>query len=53
MAVTIDEMYIQVEAQDSVSSANSSPSTGKPKKDVDLRATVEFIDERKLRLRAD
>jgi hypothetical protein len=53
MAVTIDEMYIQVEAQDSASSANSSTSTGKPKKDVDLRATMEFIDERALRLRAD
>jgi hypothetical protein len=51
MAVTIDEMHVEV--QQPPASANPSASTEKPQKNLDLRAALEMIQERKLRLRAD
>jgi len=51
MAVTIDEMHVQVQE------APPAPSTPAPadeqKKDVNLNEALEMLHERKLRLRAD
>ncbi len=51
MAVTIDEMHVEV--QESPPPVNSSNATAEPKKDVDLNQAMEMLLERKLRLRAD
>jgi len=51
MAVTIDEMHVEVQA---ASPAASPPAAGaEPGKDVDLREALHMLHERKLRLRAD
>jgi hypothetical protein len=51
MAVTIDEMHVEVQASPVPSSA---PAAGADsKKDVDLREAMEMLQQRKLRLRAD
>jgi hypothetical protein len=52
MAVTIDEMHVEVQ-QPTASANPSTSSTEKPQKNLDLRAALEMIQERKLRLRAD
>jgi hypothetical protein len=51
MAVTIDEMHVEV--QESPPSANSATAQAEPKKDLDLKEAIEMLLERKLRLRAD
>lgn len=51
MAVTIDEMHVEV--QNSPPSANSATAQTEPKKEVDLYEAIEMLRERKLRLRAD
>ncbi len=51
MAVTIDEMHVEVEGP--APAAKPAASNPEPKKKVDLNAALEMIDERKLRLRAD
>ena len=51
MAVTIDEMHVEVQE----SQAPTTPSTpsAEPKKDVDLSEAIEMLRERRFRLRAD
>jgi hypothetical protein len=51
MAVTIDEMHVEVEQ--SPPAANAATSTAEPKKDVNLNEALQVIHERKLRLKAD
>lgn len=51
MAVKIDEMYVDV--QEPSPTTSSPTSTETPQKDVDMRAVLEMIWERKLRLQAD
>ena len=51
MAVTIDEMHVEV--QEPAPSASPATSGSKRKKDVDLKVALEMIHERNLRLRAD
>ena len=51
MAVTIDEMHVQVEAPTPV--PKPSEAEAGPKKEIDLKAALEMVHERKLRLRAD
>ena len=51
MAVTIDEMHVDV--QKPPAAASDSPSGSGPKKDVDLREALQVMNERKQRLRAD
>jgi hypothetical protein len=51
MAVTIDEMHVEVQQAQPAASA---PAGGEePKKDVDLREAMQVLHERKHRLRAD
>jgi len=50
MAVTIDEMHVEVQEP----AAAKTPAPGpEPPKDVNLREALEILYERKLRLRAD
>ena len=49
MAVTIDEMHVDVQAPP----PNASAAKPEPKKPVDLSEAMEILQERKLRLRAD
>ena len=51
MAVTIDEMHVEV--QRTPKAANAEPANADPKKDVDLHEALQILHERKLRLRAD
>jgi hypothetical protein len=51
MAVTIDEMHVEV--QEPGPSANAPAANAEPKKDVDLHEAIAILHERKLRLRAD
>ena len=51
MAVTIDEMHVQV--QDAPPAANAPAPSDDTKKDVNLNEAIEMLHERKLRLRAD
>jgi hypothetical protein len=51
MAVTIDEMHVEV--QESPPVANSATAAAQPKKDLDLNQAIEILRERNLRLRAD
>jgi hypothetical protein len=51
MAVTIDEMHVDV--QQAPSPASAPASNAEPKKDVDLREALHALHERKLRLKAD
>lgn len=51
MAVTIDEMHVEV--QRPTAAAKPASPENEPKKDMDLKAALELIHERKLRLRAD
>jgi hypothetical protein len=51
MAVTIDEMHVEVAG--SQPAPDSSSGSTEPKKDVDLNEALEILQERKLRLRAD
>ena len=51
MAVTIDEMHVQV--QDAPKAASAPAPSDDQKKDVDLREAIEMHHERKLRLRAN
>jgi hypothetical protein len=51
MAVTIDEMHVEV--QQAPKAANAEPANADPKKDVDLHEALQILHERKLRLRAD
>jgi len=51
MAVTINEMHVEVQEQ--AQAAPASDSDNKGKKSVDLRTALEILHERKLRLRAD
>lgn len=51
MAVTIDEMHVQV--QDPPKAANAPAPNDDKKKDVNLHQAIEMLHERKLRLRAD
>jgi hypothetical protein len=51
MAVTIDEMHVQV--QDAPKAASAPAPGDEQKKDVTLHEAVEALHERKLRLKAD
>jgi hypothetical protein len=51
MAVTIDEMHVEV--QQAPKAAGAEPASADPKKDVDLQEALQILHERKLRLRAD
>jgi hypothetical protein len=51
MAVTIDEMHVDVKQAQPASKAPSADA--EPKKDVDLREAIHMLHERKHRLRAD
>ena len=51
MAVTIDEMHVDV--QKAPQAAGAQPASADPKKDVDLHQALEMLHERKKRLRAD
>jgi hypothetical protein len=51
MAVTIDEMHVEI--QEPAQSASPATSTSKQKRDLDLKVALEMIQERNLRLRAD
>jgi len=51
MAVTIDEMHVQV--QDTPKAASAPAPGDDTKKDVNLNETIEMLHERKLRLQAD
>jgi len=51
MAVTIDEMHVDV--QQAPPAANAPAANAEPKKDVDLSEALRMLHERKLRLRAD
>jgi hypothetical protein len=51
MAVTIDEMHVDV--QQASPAANAQPSNAEPKKSMELQEALEMLRERNLRLRAD
>ncbi|MGA3132233.1 MAG: hypothetical protein ABSD59_15610 [Terracidiphilus sp.] len=51
MAVTIDEMHVDVQKPPAAASAPTSDAG--PKKDMDMREALEVMNERKQRLRAD
>jgi len=51
MAVTIDELHVQV--QDAPPPAQPAQSPAEQQKDVDLEQALDMRQERKLRLRAD
>ncbi len=51
MAVTIDDL--QIEVQEPAPAASPAAPGEKQKKNADLRAAMEMIQERNLRLRAD
>ncbi len=51
MAVTIDEMHVEV--QPAPQAANAQPANADAKKDVDLQEALQILHVRKLRLRAD
>jgi hypothetical protein len=51
MAVTIDEMHVDV--QPPPAPAGAPAAAAEPKKDIDLFEALEMARERKLRLRAD
>ena len=51
MAVTIDEMHVQV--QQAPNAASAPVPTDEKKKDVNLHEAMEMLHERKLRLRAN
>jgi hypothetical protein len=51
MAVTIDEMHVQV--QEAPKAASAPAPTDDKKKDVSLHEAMEAFHERKLRLKAD
>ncbi len=51
MAVTIDEMHVEV--QQSPPAANAATSNAEPKKEVNLNEALQVLHERKLRLKAD
>lgn len=51
MAVTIDEMHVQV--QDAPAPANAPAPSDEKKKDVNLTEALAMLHERKLRLYAD
>ena len=50
MAVTIDEMHVEVQAPMTPKTPAPGP---EPPKDVDLRGALELLRERNVRLRAD
>lgn len=52
MAVTIDEMHVQVQDAPKAASAPA-PGGDDQKKDVNLNEALEMLCERKLRLQAD
>ena len=51
MAVTIDELHVQVEEQ--APAPKATEPGAEPQKDMDLEQALEMQHERKLRLRAD
>jgi hypothetical protein len=51
MAVTIDEMHVEVKQPSQA--ANAQPANADPKKDVDLHQALQILHQRKLRLHAD
>jgi hypothetical protein len=51
MAITIEDMHVEVQPPQAPA-GGPAPET-EPKKDVDLAAALELMQERKLRLRAD
>jgi len=51
MAVTIDEMHVDV--QQTPAAASAPAGNGEPNKDVDLCEALQMLQERKLRLLAD
>jgi hypothetical protein len=51
MAVTIDEMHVDVQA--APPAASPPAANAEPGKDVDLREALHLLHERKLRLQAD
>jgi hypothetical protein len=51
MAVTIDEMHVEV--QQAPQAASAQPANSEPKKDVDLHEALQMLNERKRRLLAD
>lgn len=51
MAVTIDEMHVEV--QQAPAAANPAASSEEPKQDLNLNEALQVLLERKLRLRAD
>jgi hypothetical protein len=51
MAVTIEEMHVEVQGATPAPSAPTA--NAEPKKDVDMAAALAVLQERKLRLRAD
>ncbi len=51
MAVTIDEMHVQVAQAPPAASPAAAPA--EPKKDKDLSEELHLLHERKLRLKAD
>jgi hypothetical protein len=51
MAVTIDEMHVEV--QPAPAAASPAPPSAEPKKDLKLNEALELLRERECRLRAD
>jgi hypothetical protein len=51
MAVTIDEMQVEIHNTPAQSNAPAPPA--EPKKEKNLRESIHLLHERKLRLRAD
>jgi hypothetical protein len=51
MAVTIDEMHVDV--QQAAPTANAPAANTEAKKEVDLREALQVLHERRLRVRAD
>jgi hypothetical protein len=51
MAVTIDEMHVEV--QQAPKGGSAQPANADPKKDVDLLQALQILHQRKLRLHAD
>lgn len=51
MAVTIDEMHVQVAEPPPAAAPGAAPT--EPKKDKDLHEELHLLHERKLRLKAD
>ena len=52
MAVTIDEMHVEV-ASEPAAQKNAGSAPEEPKKKVDLHRALEMMHERKYRLKAD